>query len=475
MALDLIPQELQNFIIRLLDPIGLISISQTSAQFRRPVKPEKKHFAERLLALEILVEYGGVTPIFRSRDNNLDPDWMDAQWDEMRWACTGCLRLLPHEHFDNHSILRLRYRNPVPGSAAADMVTTWEPTKARKVHALEACDILGPRGMSRDKFEQMTSSEKYQMLDEMALLVEYERCGLKRYLRKCNECRFLRGELAPRLNGFGGTLTFPILPSRRVLFGTPLDRHFPGFSDYLENKRPSCDPPVTRIYRDNAHNQLWTMYMARCPKCVRWVELREFRINGDYQDWKPVLAIGDHEATTTWDGREITESLLNESLCNACFAQTNGRSELNKVLHTWINSMIHLQLLNLSWQLECGWGDLQSILKTGVPKQYQSEVKDLLKHPTNYMGDSFSPLAKADIALMRLRQTQWKEIWERMKKNGDTNWTEESMDVWYDGWISNFEDSEVHWRWLMESREEFEEKPDALAAWALSRKREIFR
>ncbi|RYP19799.1 hypothetical protein DL765_003145 [Monosporascus sp. GIB2] len=127
-SLDTLPIEAQCAIFRLLDPVGLISASQTCKSFRGIITLERRHFVERLLALECLEEHGGPSAIFRARDNALQPNWNDEKWESMRWACTGCLRLLPHRHFDNHSLLRLGYRKPVAGSPAAVTPSSWEPS-----------------------------------------------------------------------------------------------------------------------------------------------------------------------------------------------------------------------------------------------------------------------------------------------------------------------------------------------------------
>ncbi|KPM35104.1 hypothetical protein AK830_g11471 [Neonectria ditissima] len=515
MSLDRLPTEIQCFIIRLLEPISLISISHTNSHFRQLVRPEKKHFAERLLALESLEKHGGITPIFRSRDNDLDPDWTDARWSAMRWACTDCLRLLPHECFDNHSILRLRYRKPVPESAASKLVTTWEPAKLSKARqhcrepkglvadqrqfrelysicvtsgrgavpvsegpminrldVLQRCGIVGPDGVS--EWDGLTRPLKLQRLDRLALFIELDRCGTKRSLRKCNECRYLGGKLAPRLSGYGGTLKLPIVPSRRIMFGTQIDRYFPGISGFLDHKRPLYDPPLTRIHRQDAYGELWTMYMVRCPSCTRWQELREFRLGGEYQHWKPVMATAGSDATFTWNDKEITESLLEGSLCNDCFVQTHGRYALTKVLLPWFNHLIMLQLLILNWQLKSGWSQLRSLLMPGIPQEYQTEVRDLMRHPASLHSHSYDALTDEDVALLKLRHAQWKEIWDRMKSNGDTDWTEEDMDAWYDTCMRRFNETEGHWRWLMACRDELEEKPGALANWAMYREKGLF-
>ncbi|KAM5349028.1 hypothetical protein ACJ41O_008851 [Fusarium nematophilum] len=502
MSLELLPIELQCSIIRLLDPIALISISQTATHFRRLINPQKKHFAERLLALETVVEHGGTAPFFRSRDNYLNPNWTTEKWLSIRWACTSCLRLLPHTHFDNHSILRLGYRKPFPTSPVAKALTTWEPAvyaphssrkaewhrRRRRQEAAADADVRqryffcvtggrgvrrarggGGRGGHRAPPHHLIPTARLRILDAEALSIELERCGGKRWLRKCNECRYMRGELRPRLDGSGGTLKAPIAPSRQMVFGTPLDRYFPRFSEYLDAEQPQFDAPMTRIYRDNARNQLWTMWMVRCPGCATWKELREFRFGGVYQHWKPVIRTSDNESSPSWDDRQITETLVNESRCNACFAKAHGRHELGQVLLSWIICLIDLQLLMLSWKLQGGWKYLHLWCRGQFPKKYGREVKHLAKNTPCLHRGFYYVVNYADVAMLRLRQGQWRDIWERMKLSGDTGWATRDMDEWHEQSVRDFDDCEAHWRWLMDCKLELEEKPDALVEWALSR------
>ncbi|CAG9947003.1 unnamed protein product [Clonostachys rosea f. rosea IK726] len=112
-----LPLELQHLVIQSLDPIGLISLSQTGRFYRQLINPNRKEQVERLLALECLHEYGGDRPILHPDSDKAvaGPDWHRDAWPEHhRWACAVCLRLLPHNHFDNHSLLRRRYRGQVP-------------------------------------------------------------------------------------------------------------------------------------------------------------------------------------------------------------------------------------------------------------------------------------------------------------------------------------------------------------------------
>ncbi|KAH8706433.1 hypothetical protein BGZ61DRAFT_449900 [Ilyonectria robusta] len=518
-SLEELPTELHCSIVRLLDPISLIAISQASTHFRCLIEPKQKHFVERLLALESLDKYGGPSPVFRSRDNHLSPGWDGKEWSTIRWACTDCLRLLPHQYFDNHSVLRLGYRKLIPGSLASMAITSWEPdghirrlrrhlrngetqaaslsektlrkryfvcvtagegsqgfvgvTSATTLELYKRCGISEFEGMSLAEFEKVTTAHKLQIFDKNALAIELERCGNKRRLRRCNECRYLRGQLKPRANGYGGTSKLPIVPSRQVAFANHLDRWFPGFSNWLESKRPTVALPLFRIYRKNAYDQPWTLYMVRCPGCACWKEIRDFRFGGIYPHWKPVTATGTRGGSQTWDSRDITESLLNESRCNRCFARENGRQCLNKVLLDWIQHLIRIQLAVLSHQLNSGWGKLSTV-RAGAPQEYNSEIKHILRHmPCSRLG-IFDIVSYADVALLRLGQTQWKDLWERTKRQGDTGWAGEDMDAWCEEWIREFDDTEAHWRWLMACRDELEESAGVLAEWALSRDGDAF-
>ncbi|KAF4978806.1 hypothetical protein FZEAL_4873 [Fusarium zealandicum] len=508
MSLEQLPAELQCSVIRLLDPIGLVSISQSNTHFRRLVSPNKKHFAERLLALESLPIHGGITPIFRSRDNDLTPGWANGQWESMRWACTDCLRLLPHKSFDNHSLLRLGYRKPIPGSHVANALTTWEPvghmgksfkgdarektlgqryfvcvTSGRgryglwtrhepvinRLDDLQACGMVGFQGLTQHQFDKITPARRLEMLDDNAFSIELERCGNNRRLRKCNECRYKRGESKPRLTGPGGTLQLPIFPSRQIVFGTHVDRFFPGFSEYLDSKKPSFDAPMFRIYRQDAHDQLWTMWMVRCPGCARWQEMREFRLAGVYQHWKPEDRVTPQELMMTWDEKEITESLLNEASCNMCFAEANGRHELGKILRLWVKYLIGEQIRALGQQLMGVCSRLKEFLGKEMPIEYHNELKHLLRSTACLDKDMFYRITYSDVATLKLRWDQWRDLWERMKTRGDTDWTTRDLDEWNKKAVIRFDKCEAHWRWLMACMEELEEKPEALVEWALAR------
>ncbi|KXG50008.1 uncharacterized protein PGRI_059760 [Penicillium griseofulvum] len=328
-SLNTIPTELECAIFRLLDPVGLISVSQTNQHFRKIIQPTRKHFLERLIQLECDEEEGGISPLLNSKNNALTPDWTQPEWKAMRWACSRCLRLLPEEHFNNHSILRLAYRKPIPGSPASEHRTTWDSTprsnpflphsrrekrsqydqcveekqirrryalaKSKKWDAkpfslgientyyeLQDCGWTAFENMALAEFIGLDADKKEHLFKAEVEAIERSRCGYKRHLRKCHECRYQSGELKPTLIGSDGTAKIAFATSRQYRIPTAIDRHYPRFSENLENKRPVNHPPSYAMYRVSVRDRFWTMYMMRCPDCEKWKEQRMFMLNAQY-------------------------------------------------------------------------------------------------------------------------------------------------------------------------------------------------
>jgi hypothetical protein len=67
------PVEVLCAIFVLLDPISIIATSQTSRALRAIIDPTRHECIQRLLALELLPEYGGIAPSFRFRDSSIVP------------------------------------------------------------------------------------------------------------------------------------------------------------------------------------------------------------------------------------------------------------------------------------------------------------------------------------------------------------------------------------------------------------------
>ena len=160
-SLTTIPVELQCAIIRFLDPIGLISTSQTSRHFRKIIQPSQKHFIERLLQLECDEKEGGIIPLFDPTTNDLSPGWTTPEWKAMRWACSRCLRLLSHDHFNTQSLLKLAYRKPLPGSTASIHISTWDITP--KANPYLPHTTRAKRNQSEQNIEEKSTRRRYTL------------------------------------------------------------------------------------------------------------------------------------------------------------------------------------------------------------------------------------------------------------------------------------------------------------------------
>ncbi|KAH7265948.1 hypothetical protein NW759_008015 [Fusarium solani] len=322
MALDSLPTELQCSFIRLLDPIGLISLSQTSQHFRLLIKPTTGHFVERLLQMETLEEYGGPMPFLALY--LVHPDPLPDECNDVCWACTSCRRLLVRQCFGNISIQQPAYQKLMRDSPLYNAPTTWEPV----------ADMVHKPTIEEDVF-----------------------IGSYRQNRRCLECQYRRGELGPTSHEADGTARVPVQDSRRLLFYSELDRYFPGLSDFLGRQIPKA---LETIDLNNGRSQSsatrpisWEMWMVRCPGCTRWKELRNFRVQVHHlvpirhseRDYFPYL----------WDNLEFrgkVEALLKGACCNACFAKANGRLELGHALGSWFRALIDRALQEVSSKLK---------------------------------------------------------------------------------------------------------------------------
>ncbi|KAK8029340.1 hypothetical protein PG991_006396 [Apiospora marii] len=475
-SLDALPVEILCCILRRLDPITLIAFSQTSSHYRKIISPSKVQYAERLLALELLEEHGGVTTIFRPKHNVISPDWRDPACESMRWACTSCLRLLPHTAFGNHFILGLGYRKPEPGSPAAEPVSSWEPSRdARYWQDLKRYkqrpDVIFAQkrlrlqysGASTDNYWRFATARdaeysgnavarlKLAMAQppgfqpsrteltrgwvEMArFALEYERrhAGYKRHLRRCLECNWQRGELRPHTTQhdgtLGGTLRVPVAHSRQLYFGSGLDRYFPGFSYPPGNERPAHNAPIFTIHRDNASDEPFTLHMVRCPGCARWQELRALRVGWWPARWTVGYGMseirGDFES---WDGRKLSAAFFDGLICNHCLAKDGMDRLREELVGFWLNC-VNAKLEKLADQLRKDffmlyYTALRMPKKSACKRIIQKEILPGVLKPADvaeyrpYLPpgrSSYVEPSYEDLALYRLRYGQWIEAFARV-------------------------------------------------------------
>ncbi|KAF5714587.1 hypothetical protein FMUND_7304 [Fusarium mundagurra] len=266
-----LPIELKEQIARFVDPIGLFSLRLINNDFRSIIQPQKQQYIEHLLALECLAKHGGRILPFRSLYGR--PLWSGSVLLAMRsrWACSGCVRLLPYYHFQNRFLAEVIWRKPMPGSPAAKTITSWEPGRARVV-TLTPLPADGGRSI-QDQFVFL--DERFWWIVNPVLNRE---CGTSRHHRKCNECLFRDGFFDSATiasnHGMYGTERFPIISIENHFIRSSVDRYFPGILDTMQQRRP-----VTRFRQDT--RTPWTLWMARCPRCAKWQELRAFRFGAD--------------------------------------------------------------------------------------------------------------------------------------------------------------------------------------------------
>lgn len=510
-----LPAELVLGIARLLDPVGLVSLNQTNTQFRRLITIGKRQLVERLLQLECTEEHGGGTPTLRVRDQILDPAFSEEEWGNFRWACSRCLLLRSHVHFDNHSILRLQNRKPIAGSPAAEPVSTWEPSLRGKVwgrkawkpisyeerivrlryrlavhpyetyyppflhrwtvEELRAVGMQGFDHVDDNQYQHMCSIVKDAIFDRNLFDIELVTCGSKRHNRMCNECRYQSGQLRVQLGDKRGTPTFPIMTSRQVHFASAHDRFFPGLPDFLGMPEPRLYLPIGEIGQIGdtfvmgpvgLYTRPWTMYMARCSGCESWQEMRAFRLGGYEAWWNPKLD------AQLWNDEEFAIEDLYEIICNGCYARKYGKLALGRLLGEFLGWVVCENARRyLEAQLCWGWFALEGVVPK-LPSEYRKQVRSILKNVNgrkirSWDGDDFSYM---DIATLKLRHREFVNVCrEGLATSHNKAIGELFCDFWFNTWFYAYDRLEAEWFWMTAYTAKARENPEALAEWALGR------
>ncbi|KAK3303850.1 uncharacterized protein B0T15DRAFT_286058 [Chaetomium strumarium] len=294
-----LPPELLQLIVRQLDPVSLIALSQTSRAWRALISPIHHDFVQRLLVLELQPKHGGIVPLFTERDDafSFTPPWTIERWKTINYACCGCMKLRGHMMFDNRAILGRRYRKPPPGSVEARKatLTDWEPLnhgarwrliqkrageeeQRRQNWRDVARRIYKPHGPPPHPFAQQPPIHDvayYRVLERLF-------AGTSRQNRRCIECRYQRGDWRkqPVFGGqiLRGNAKCPVVVSRQFPFPSLWERHFPGLP--LPGPMPAPKAPRRwRVLREwvDSGNDYYTLYAVRCPSCGKWQESSAFR------------------------------------------------------------------------------------------------------------------------------------------------------------------------------------------------------
>ncbi|KAJ7768626.1 hypothetical protein DFH07DRAFT_880682 [Mycena maculata] len=462
-----LPTEILCAIIRLVDPIGLISLSQSSRAFRTLIQPSQDDFVQRLLALELDPALGGIVR-FRSRDNNLTPPWSDAEaWKAIRFACVSCMKLLPHTRFSNQNLLQLRRRKPPPGSREANRITDWEPSAGgdAKARGLRLQERIRREKEDRAavRFELEWSSEA-EVVDDPDARAETVLAGVHRTRRRCNECRFRKGEFARPTRANAGTAAVPVLTSLRLQFTCAFDRYFPGL---LPRMPLEMRPLLFTVHKANVRVELFTLYHARCPGCAVWQELGAFRIGLPYAHATPLLML--EERRKQLQGEDGIASLL----CNRCLLARHGRARLAEELAAFAVTFLDAESERTQHQLRFGWRLLEDTLRPGRRKKkhlfspmFREIIAGLPWVKAINMGDKqktldFDRCDPDDLRrrIVRLRVLVETEMTEERRKEFLSN-------PWFRSWLEEYEKNETWDAMLKEMRSI---SPDTLVNFVLEK------
>ncbi|KAF7533409.1 hypothetical protein G7054_g7100 [Neopestalotiopsis clavispora] len=486
-----LPGELHEFIFRYLDPVALISFAQTNRQFRAVITPAKEHFAERLLVLECQEEFGGPIFHFDGKDNSQSPRWDDERADQMRWACTHCLKLLHHRHFDNHSLLRLHFRKPLPEWPAAQLITSWEPMGKFASRAVLKSRIA----FYRDYITLRRTQYKDGITDERYL------CGYRRRQRQCNECRYQTGNLrshivtqAPGLDLEDyvagpnlGTATTPIVKSRRLFHGSFIHRYFPGLFTDLPCYSPLADnAPNFPIHRQDARDRAFTHYMIRCAGCSIWKEMSAFRCGQHWPKWWPSHQHRWGTPLTNWNCIEIDKRFIDRLKCNSCYVAAAGRRELAFKLLSWYFELLLSEIWHTQQYMEIGWPLLYRAAVDGpdvntwyhTPKCHQKEVLErvFVGLPWEDPDDKREGInvTYADSEMLKTMNEKHKLIQKNWGTwfviNPDEHRLPGDFNDWVLSWLNGYDNLEARLVWLRGCRDELVKRPGAILEWALNDK-----
>jgi len=369
-----LPLELLFKIIPLLEPIALISLSQSNRYFRAIIAPRKKNFLERLLALELVPQYGGIIPVFPLREMPITPSFDDLDaWRDVKYACSVCLKLRSQLAFDNHSILRLRLRKPPPGSAAAEALTSWEPYcdvktrwKRRKILMSDHASIAAELSTLLTILSPHQASDFDDDINEAQTFL----AGTQRHKRACNDCRAARQDFYRNTDSNIGDATTLVIKSRPQTFNDAVDRYFPGLVPAIS----SCHgaPIRARYYSINRTSNAWATYTVRCCACLDWQELANFRQGGIYT------------FVPNWNGHGFSTWR-----CNRCIYGKYGPHELGRQLFSfWIS---------IAWDelMDFYGADIEGWAYRDMPVLHGAALGEWVQEKEGGRGDSTGPIRRS--------------------------------------------------------------------------------
>ncbi|KAJ6526756.1 hypothetical protein B0H19DRAFT_1196927 [Mycena capillaripes] len=432
-----LPIELLCAIVRLLDPIGLISLSQSSRIFRALIQPSKEDFVQRLLALELDPHLGGIVR-FRSSDNNLTPPWDDAEaWKAIRFACVGCMKLLPHTRFSNQNLLQLRRRKPPSGSREADRITDWEPL---------ACEDAKARGLRiqerarREKEDRAAVHFEVERGTEVGIGADVRTEHFTLYHVRCPGCAVWQ-ELGAFRVGLAYAHATPslMLEKRREKLRGEED-----VSDTSLSEEDVFDTPLGE--EDVSDPPLGEEDVSDPPP-------------GEEDVFEPPL------------GEEYGPDAL---LCNSCVLAQHGRARLGEELTAFATTLVDTDYARGVYRLHFGWRLLEETLRESQRKtkkhHFSAGFHEIIAGLPWVAAENIANEQKTldldhcdpdDLRrrIVRLRVLVKTELTEERRKEFLRN-------PWFRSWLEHYEKNET---WVVALEEVRSNGPDVLADFVLEK------
>ncbi|KAL2152824.1 hypothetical protein VTH82DRAFT_3979 [Thermothelomyces myriococcoides] len=465
-----IPVEVVELIVKQLDPITLISLSQTSRWWRAFINPTRHDFEQRLLALELTPEHSGLVPVFDEISQKLSPPWESDEWRTARYACCGCMKLLSHMMFDNVAILRRPYRKPSPGSVEAQKmaVTDWERLepaarwrRIRERAAHEEEERERWRKVVRRRHERQAPNHHHHpfaLLPRSLDLDSDEKAmrhlvGTARHKRRCVECLYQSGATPYR-----GSLVYdyirrtsvPAFRSRHLRFRLSIERMYPGLV-----RPPWPLPREWRALRRAVHGTYYALSVIRCPSCQTWQEYAAFRqvLRRHHMSW-------------------FNEECL--ILCDRCHLETYGNPDLlAETLRSLAREHLEDYRKTMAYYIRTGWSMLCRDFYSGYLCKCRHVGDEILKglrieskfdEYTIAGVDDVLDHRTLDDLLSRFRHyLQWLDT---ELDSADRSFL---LQNWFQNWVEDYELIDRAYRWVTEQIAWLDSHPRAVLDYVLEK------
>ncbi|KUJ08672.1 uncharacterized protein LY89DRAFT_724718 [Mollisia scopiformis] len=357
-----LPLDIQVLILPFLTSTSLISLSQTNHHFRHLIDPQRKQFLDRLLELECLPEYGGEITI-NEHAKIIVPS------EPVSYACTHCLKIIPHTRFDNHALLRLRFRKPPPESRVRQRLCDWTSGDAKARGLKRQADLRN------DTLENWIN-QNFASDITVSRLQELYKIGTHRNRRLCNECKFTTGFWARNAGVRSqswrgksrssniGTANVPVVKGRQRRCHDSTERYFPGLFPVAADAEY---PWRWKIYREE-NCDWWTLWSIRCPGCGTWQERAAFRKGSGY-GVKATPADPDEFRQAGWDGPHFEDWR-----CNSCFVTSVGKEELGRQLFAFWKKLADFEITMFNQLLPVGWYAVDGIERATEGKHSWEQI-----------------------------------------------------------------------------------------------------